>query len=272
MLRCALQRSFSLHRVTSRSMATYRDRAVAAGQDLPVAAAEVLDYWFGADKFFPLDQAALSDEPSASDIEARCRASFFFDGTSQFGRWFASNKVVDEEVRSRFGQCLEALETDDQALASWTASANPRGTIAAVLVADQMSRNAFRGTARSFAFDRLAVGWISDLVTSGAYRQLRPIECLIGMLPLEHSEDLDKHALHERIIREVCSQCRDALDQGAPEAEASLKAAEGFISYLKDHTEVLQRFGRYPHRNRVLGRESTPEELEYLKDGKSWGQ
>ena len=187
-------------------------------------------------------------------------------------RWFSGDKEVDEQTRERFGATLDQLHDAIQSgaeptTAEWVRAENPRAGIAAVLLADQFPRNAFRGTAKCFAFDAPARDLAKAVLQRDDLGDVRILERSFLLFPLEHSEEL---ADHEQLATEM-QRLSDACDeQHNPKALREL--IDGLAKYAKDHTAVVRRFGRYPHRNKVLGRESTPEEVEYLKDAETWGQ
>ncbi|MFN9211432.1 MAG: DUF924 family protein [Betaproteobacteria bacterium] len=158
--------------------------------------------------------------------------------------WFTKSAQTDAEIRMRFGTAVEAALAGG--LREWAAT--PRGALALIVLLDQFTRNIHRDTPRAFAGDAQALALARQLVANGADRILTPHERGYLYQPVEHSESLaDQH---------------DALPLfAALEAEAPL----GALEWARKHYEVIERFGRYPHRNATLGRESTPEEIEFLK-------
>jgi uncharacterized protein (DUF924 family) len=152
--------------------------------------------------------------------------------------WFAKDAGFDAEIRSRFLPLYELAAGGG--LAEWREE--PRSCLALVIVLDQFPRNMFRGTARAFAADAAALEAARTLVDRGWDKSLSPDERTFAYLPFEHSEDL--------------------RDQ-----ERSLRLFEGNenLEWARRHYEVIRRFGRFPHRNAALGRASTPEEIEFLK-------
>jgi uncharacterized protein (DUF924 family) len=156
-------------------------------------------------------------------------------------KWFAQNPEFDAEIARRFSATHEAVGRGD--CAGWRAT--PTGRLAEVIVLDQFSRNLFRGTPRAFAFDPLALALAQEAVARGADRALAPAQRAFLYMPYMHSESLP---VHEQALQ-LFSQ---------PGLESNLK-------YERRHRAIVERFGRYPHRNAILGRHSTPEELEFLK-------
>ena len=155
-------------------------------------------------------------------------------------QWFEKDERFDAEVRRRFLALHEVLAR--QPVASLLT--DERTALVAVIVFDQMSRNMFRGTARAFATDRLALAAARHAIESGYDRDWLRVEKIFAYLPFEHSESL---ADQER----ACELMRPLGDEQ--------------YDYALRHKVIIERFGRFPHRNAILGRESTPEEIEFLK-------
>lgn len=188
---------------------------------------EVLDYWFGRSP----DDAGMLAEKGAL--------------------WFGAGTAVDEEIRARFAGLRE--EAVAGRLERWLAV--PRGRLALVIVLDQFSRNLFRNDPRAFAHDGLARAWTDEGLHLGADRVLRACERVFLYLPLEHSESL---ADQQRSV-----ECFRALRDEAPAALCA--RFDEFFDYAVRHHDVIARFGRFPHRNAVLGRESTAAEAQFLR-------
>ena len=159
-------------------------------------------------------------------------------------RWFVQNVDFDREIVRRFRADYE-LAAQGQ-LTHWTETA--RGGVALILVLDQFPRNMFRNDPRAFATDPLARQTAEQMIAAGLERQLRLVERYFVYVPFMHSEN----RAHQR--RSVM------LFQQLAEERAYFDT-----SYAVRHQEVIERFGRFPHRNTVLGRASTPAELEFLK-------
>jgi uncharacterized protein (DUF924 family) len=160
--------------------------------------------------------------------------------------WFRKNSAFDAEIRARFGAAIETALAGG--FADWTSS---RTALARVLLLDQFTRNSFRGDPRAFAGDPLALATAEASIARGDDRALIPVERRFMYLPFEHSEDL---ARQERGIA-LCTRLRDETGLGDP------------LVWAEKHAVVIRRFGRFPHRNAVLGRESTPEEIAFLAGG-----
>lgn len=186
----------------------------------------IREFWFGSSP----DDAAVAAEQSRL--------------------WWTKHPDTDREIRDRFESCLR--KAADGELDGWAAT--PRGRLALIILTDQFPRNMYRITPASFACDPLARRWCEEGLQAGVDKLLRPIERVFFYLPLEHSEamaDQDRAvALYEALVQDV-----------GPERAAGFT---GFLDYAIRHREVIARFGRFPHRNRILGRASTQEEVEFL--------
>ena len=154
--------------------------------------------------------------------------------------WFQKSEALDAEIRRRFLATWERAARGE--LGSWQTT--PLASLALVVALDQFPRNMFRGTERAFASDSLALAAARETIARGFDRLLSPVERSFVYLPFAHAEDL---AAQRRSL---------ALSHGLEPEEARS---------AKRHYEIITRFGRFPHRNAVLGRPSTPEETEFLK-------
>lgn len=170
-------------------------------------------------------------------------------------RWFNGGENLDREIRQRFGEAVERALSGD--FEDWREQ--PRSALALVILLDQFPRNCFRGQARAFAGDARALAVSLSLIDAGRDSELQPIERAFLYLPLEHSEQL---AQHDR-----CVTLFEALlaDYQGPAAGRELIRVN--LDYARRHRLIIQRFGRYPHRNIVLGRVSTEEESGWLAQG-----
>ena len=156
-------------------------------------------------------------------------------------QWWAVDPDLDASIRSRFGALLVQAIAGE--VAGWRSSA--RGRLAEVIVLDQFSRNVHRGTPQAFAQDPQALALAQEAVRSGALQALSDIERAFMLLPYMHSESRLIHVEAEVLYR-----------QFAP--------SENYEFELR-HKAIIDRFGRYPHRNAVLGRASTDAELDFLR-------
>ncbi|MBZ8143956.1 hypothetical protein CLD22_29695 [Rubrivivax gelatinosus] len=157
--------------------------------------------------------------------------------------WFRKSEAFDRLVAEHFGAEVEA------ALAGTLAQVWAAEPLAEILLLDQFTRNIFRGSARAFAGDARALLLAQQLVASGEHLELPPMQRWFAYLPFEHAEDL---ALQDESVRLF----------GALAAEDPGLA--GALDYAQRHHEVIRRFGRFPHRNALLGRSDTAAEIEYL--------
>ena len=204
------------------------------------SANDVLDFWFGRG---PWDAARLA-EPS----------TFWFGGDDA-----AALAAADAAVREKLEPLLERAARGE--FASWAAS--PRRRLALIILFDQVPRNAYRGTAAAFAFDREALALTVEGLQLAADAALEPLERLFFYLPLEHAESLE--------AQEAAVASLDRLAGDAPEhlREYCLYCA----GFARQHRDIIAKFGRFPHRNAVLGRESSAAEIEWLAaKGERFGQ
>jgi len=171
---------------------------------------------------------------------------WFGDGTAARAEWFRKDPTFDDAIRDRFGEAVEAALGG--AYADWTATA--QGALALVLLLDQFTRNIHRDTPRMFAGDARALAVADAVVAAGRDRELGAHRRWFLYLPFEHAED---PAMQER---SVALFARLAEDTGLSEP----------LEWARKHAVVIHRFGRYPHRNDVLGRASTPEEIAFLAE------
>jgi uncharacterized protein (DUF924 family) len=185
-------------------------------------AQSVLDFWFGA----PGTPAHGQNRPE----------------------WFRKNAAFDAEVATRFSALID--EALAGGLREWEAAGAP-SALARILLLDQFTRNAFRGTARSFDGDALALQAAQAMVATGLDLQLPPLQRWFVYLPYEHAEDL--------AVQEASLPLFAALGR----AEAALA---GTMEYAQRHRDIVFRFGRFPHRNAILGRASSAEELAFLQE------
>ena len=176
--------------------------------------------------------------------------SFWFSELTP-AQWFRGGDAVDEMIRTRYEPTVEAVHAG--AHDDWSEDA--RGRLALVLVLDQFPRNLYRGQERSFAYDDQALRWVLDGMALGVDETLDPHQRAFFYLPLEHCEQM---AMQDRSIERYA-----ALVLSAPEEERG--ALRHYLEYAWQHYAIIKRFGRYPHRNEILGRQSSQEEREFLQ-------
>ncbi len=186
---------------------------------------EVLDYWFGSLK-------TADDYP-----EQKSKI------------WFGGGVEIDNEIRDKFELLVIAAAQGE--LNAWTES--PQGRLALILLLDQFPRNIYRNAPQAFAFDTLA----QKLTLEGLpdAEALLPIQRVFLYMPLEHAENVDLQILSVAAF--------NALIPLVPSAQKATFVS--FADYAQRHYAIIARFGRFPHRNAILDRPSTPEEIEFLK-------
>ena len=173
--------------------------------------------------------------------------------------WFRSTPETDTVIAERFGPTLAAAAAGG--LDGW--ESEPRPCVALVIVLDQFPRNMHRGSPDAFAHDAKALSITRRGIEAGHLHALSTIERAFFLMPFQHVEDAGAQREGLRLYERM-------LDQAPP---AWRVVAEGVVAYARLHLDIVERFGRFPHRNRILGRSSTPQELEYLESGaESFGQ
>ncbi|MGH7801505.1 MAG: DUF924 family protein [Thermodesulfobacteriota bacterium] len=189
----------------------------------------ILQYWFGK---------LREGEAPSSDY---------------YKKWFAKRIEIDQYIKTTFEDDLELAVGGK--LKSWENT--PRGTLALIILLDQFSRNIYRGTLKAFAQDLLALEICLRGIDKGFDAMFHPVERLFFYMPLEHSEDLE--------IQKKSVEYFSMLEKLflSPPSLASMLSE--FKNYADKHFVIIERFGRFPHRNEILGRKSTPEEIEFLK-------
>lgn len=187
---------------------------------------EILQFWFG-------------DEDDDLKI-----------AETQNALWWAKNPVLDAEVKSRFEPLLD-LELNGE-FAEYT---EPHELLARIILCDQLPRNIYRNLPQSFAYDEHALELAHQLIRNGDDSELCFIESAFAYLPFEHSEKLDDQhlsvQLYSSLLMEVPEDCKKLFTQ--------------HLTFAIRHREIIYDFGRFPHRNKILGRESTAEELVFLE-------
>ena len=196
---------------------------------------EILEFWF-------------ADCEQSGDALRRQRA-----------RWYKPDPNFDAEICNRFEALLHAAARGD--LAQWELV--PSSRLALIVLLDQFPRNIYRGGAEAFAYDQYASQQCLELRDTGGDQQLSRIQRVFAYMPLQHSEEL---ALQERSVQLFTELAQTA----PPELRGYLN---GSREYAVEHRDIVARFGRFPHRNAALSRDSDPEELAYLSSGgKTFGQ
>jgi uncharacterized protein (DUF924 family) len=199
-------------------------------------ATALLDFWFGTTR----------EDPAAFGAQS----TLWFGAR---GETVEQRNARDEDLRQRFGDLVARAASGD--LDVWVST--PRGRLALILLLDQLPRNLYRGTARAFATDAAARALCEQGLATGDDVKLTPIERVFFYLPLEHAEDL---AAQQR-----CVALFTTLLAAVPADQRG--TYEGYLHYAEWHRDLIARFGRFPHRNALLGRTATPEEIAYLEGG-----
>lgn len=156
-------------------------------------------------------------------------------------QWFLKDSELDRMIGERFGATLAAAARCE----CWAWRKTPAGRVAEIIVLDQFSRNIHRDTPGAFAQDPLALALSQELIGLGLDTSLPLAQRIFAYMPFMHSESLP---IHDRAL--------ELFDRPGMEEQ---------LDYERRHRVIIERFGRYPHRNAILGRESTPEEIEFLR-------
>ena len=165
--------------------------------------------------------------------------------------WWGKDETVDEEIKDRFRETVEAVAEGE--VNHWRDSAD--GLLASIICTDQFPRNMFRGDPRAFQYDELALELAHQAVATSEDQNLAPIQRVFVYMPFEHAESLEMQNEAVRLFTE--------LESAVDESEREL--FQGYTQFAHRHQEIIERFGRFPHRNEILGRSTTNEEAEFLK-------
>ncbi|WP_425452667.1 DUF924 family protein [Edaphovirga cremea] len=181
--------------------------------------------------------------PVETLMNARNLLDFWFNETSP-ERWFNSDKIFDEQIRSRFSAIHYAAVRGE--LFGWRESVF--GRLAEIIILDQFSRNLFRGSPLSYASDGMALVLAQELVKSADFCTLPVEKREFALLPYMHSESIAIHEIAIKLYQQY--------------------ASKQSLEFEIQHKQLIDKFGRYPHRNTTLKRRSTPEEISWLKGQK----
>lgn len=190
----------------------------------------ILDFWFGN----------LKENGIPSDAYRK--------------KWWIKDHKNDKRIKDHFGDDLKLAKRRD--FDDWKLT--PLGSLALILLLDQFSRNIFRDTAEAFSQDQAAIKICINGIEKGFDNELHPIQRIFYYMPLMHSEDM--------LIQDKSIECFINLTKQSTTPQTIAKMVSGSLDYAMKHYEIIKRFGRYPHRNYILGRESTPEEVQFLSE------
>ena len=188
--------------------------------------AQVLEFWLGAAQ--PTDASALTRQ----------------------SMWFTKSDALDAEIRSRFGAWVEAARAGR--LDGWAETAH--GRLALVVLLDQFSRNAWRGQPEGFAGDAQALVLALQALENGHWEAVPPLAQFFLAMPVEHAEDPTMQARSVALFTHLAAQA-------TPATQPVLRSA---LEFAHKHQKVIARFGRFPHRNAALGRDSTAEDTAFV--------
>ncbi|CAF9913119.1 hypothetical protein IMSHALPRED_000917 [Imshaugia aleurites] len=190
----------------------------------------------------------------ATDSNIDRIVSFWFDPRYPYRRWFIKSPALDAEIKSEFGPLVLAARTT-KTLDHWAQS--PGGCLALLLLLDQFPRNIFRDSADAYLSDQKALTTATQAIAQGFDRAVPLLQQAFFYLPFEHEEQLLSQITSVSLFEGLAARC----EAGAQEKQFADKCVE----YAIRHRDVIAKFGQFPHRNLVLQRRSTAEELEFLK-------
>lgn len=207
-----------------------------------------------------MSSTSSADSSKPADPTARAVLDFWLGDCADPGEvkqrgklWFKSTPDEDEQIRSRFGDLHERARTGE--LDRW--ADEPRGALALVVLLDQFTRNLYRGSRSAFANDSRSLAIVRSAIDRGFDRELQTVERAFLYMPFQHSERLEDQ---ERSVRLY----QDLVDDSPP----PLKSFAGnTLEFAILHRDIIARFGRFPHRNELLGRAATEAERRYLEEG-----
>eukprot|EP00928_Gymnodinium_smaydae_P063924 TRINITY_DN47392_c0_g1_i1.p1 TRINITY_DN47392_c0_g1~~TRINITY_DN47392_c0_g1_i1.p1 ORF type:complete len:253 (-),score=18.70 TRINITY_DN47392_c0_g1_i1:118-876(-) len=203
---------------------------------------DVLDFWYGG--------AWGTDRMDSKILPKQVPLWFGYNVIKKRRVTVEEQRQIDDDCRTRFAELIRACGRGDlDGIPDWCA---PDGLFAKMLLTDQLSRNSFRGTAEAFAFDEKAIEYARKLYATEVYKTYQRGHFQFLLTPGQHSERLEDHEMNLALVRY---------------AEEKWGADSiGGTNSVHAHHAVIKRFGRFPHRNKALGRDNTPEEDAYLAD------
>lgn len=209
--------------------------------DIPPRAEAVLSYWFGPDY--------AKDHPPG-----------YWTPAEQTQLWFKGGPTADQRIKDHFADDIKELASG--AYDGWLQQ--PLSAVAGIILADQFARHVYRGTAQAFSLDEKARQWSNEMRASWDLKAVLPLAPLryYSYMPLMHSEELSDQELLVQLVDGEIESERQLNEQSA-----ALASWQDVKRYAEAHRDVVARWGRFPHRNAVLGRQSTPEEEAGLQAG-----
>ncbi len=196
-----------------------------------VLADSVLNFWFG-----PLDVHGLPESKEKS------------------AQWWKKDPEFDKSIRNQYGSLMEMAPMG--AYDRWANT--PKGRVALIVLLDQFPRNLYRGVARAFYTDVKAQLMTREALHKNELVELPLAYAYFTLMPLMHAENLELQDLGLSEFRKL---------EARAEGEAAKKMMQGAVNFMQQHRDIIARFGRFPHRNAALGRESLREEIEFLENG-----
>lgn len=210
---------------------------------------EVLQFWFGTTEFSPFDAMK-----------------------SQFELWYGASEETDKYIQNKFGTHVQRALNDEHDDFIGHPEFPIKSELALVVMLDQFTRNIYRGTSRAFAGDAKSRDIVYGLMEPERWKLAKktlPVAVRMSfMLPLMHQESLEDHDVCIKYIKDMIEESKE-LGEEAKDCTSSL---EDGLEFAQNHRAIIEKFGRYPYRNKVLNRQSTGEEEEFLKDGPRFGQ
>ena len=191
---------------------------------------------------------------SSNDPDINRTISYWFDGPNPMQKWFMGGPAVDSEIREQFLPLVERARANE--LNSW--AQEPRGSLALIVLLDQFPRNLYRGSPLSYSSDSMALDVAAKGIAKGHHKQVTKLQMQAFYLPLMHDENLISQIAATSFYESLVANC-----DSEPELQERVKMS---LQYCERHRDCILKFGRFPSRNEVLGRTSTPEEIAYLKE------
>ncbi|KAK0105017.1 hypothetical protein ONS95_004614 [Cadophora gregata] len=203
---------------------------------------------------FPTFHPMSSSASTSSDPDINRTISYWFDGPNPMQKWFQGGASIDQEIREQFLPLVERARAHE--LTSWTQE--PRGSLALIVLLDQFPRNLYRGSPLSYSSDSMALDVAAKGIAKGHHKEVTNLQMQPFYLPLMHHENLVSQIAATSFYESLITRC-----ESDPELQEWIKMSLG---YAERHRDCILKFGRFPSRNEILGRISTPEEIAYLKE------